>query len=392
MTNAAGNRWLILALLFFVRSAMGFQFQSLGAVSPLLMADLHLEFGLLGTLVGIWMLPGAFFAIPGGTLGQRFGEKRMSVLGIGLMALGTLSIATATTYAAVFAGRLVSGIGGVILNVLLTKMAADWFADRELSTAMSVLVASWPFGIGLALVVLGPVAAASSWTVAMHVTFGVCIIAFVALALGYRSPGTNAVATATASKLKLGELGLVSLTGIVWGTFNVAYILVVSFAPALLAEAGMSAASSALVVSLSTWPVVLAAPLGGIVADRTGRPIALIYASVAGMAICLALMLSVGQAWLTLLVFGILTGLGAGPIVALPAKVLPPASRSLGMGVFYTWYYVAMTLLAPLAGFLRDATGLRTVPLLFGSALLALGSAALYAFVSFGKQTEKGGP
>ena len=79
-------------------------------------------------------------------------------------------------------------------------------------------------------------------------------------------------------------------------------------------------------------------------------------------------------------------------IVALPAKVLAPGSRSLGMGVFYTWYYVAMTLLAPLAGFLRDATGLRTVPLLFGSARLALGSAALYAFVSFGKQNKKGGP
>jgi MFS family permease len=149
------NRWLALALLFLARTAMGFQFQSLGAVSPLLMRDLGIEFALLGTLVGIWMLPGAFVAVPGGALGHRFGEKRMVVLGLGLMALGTLMIAMAGTYEAVFAGRLVSGIGAVIVNVLLTKMAADWFADRELSTAMGLLVVSWPLGIGVALVALG---------------------------------------------------------------------------------------------------------------------------------------------------------------------------------------------------------------------------------------------
>jgi MFS family permease len=81
----------------------------------------------------------------------------------------------------VLAGRLVSGIGAVAVNVLLTEMAADWFADRELSTAMAVLVVSWPLGIGVALVVLGPLAASVSWPAAMHATLAICIVALVGL-------------------------------------------------------------------------------------------------------------------------------------------------------------------------------------------------------------------
>jgi hypothetical protein len=33
------------------------------------------------------------------------------------------------------AGRLVAGAGGVLLNVQMTKMVADWFAGREIATA-----------------------------------------------------------------------------------------------------------------------------------------------------------------------------------------------------------------------------------------------------------------
>ena len=150
--------------------------------------------------------------------------------------------------------------------------------------------------------------------------------------------------------LKKRELMLASAAGIVWATFNVAYILVVGFVPALLTERGMSAASSAALVSLATWPLVLTAPIGGLIADWTGRPLRLIYLSFVAMAVCMALMLATEHVWLVLLLFGVLTGPCAGSIMALPAKALAPRSRALGMGVFFTWYYVGMAIFPPLAG------------------------------------------
>jgi len=66
--DASGNRWLALAVLTFVRTAMGFQFQSVGAVSPLLMERLRIGNTELGWLIGLFSLPGVFLARPGGVV------------------------------------------------------------------------------------------------------------------------------------------------------------------------------------------------------------------------------------------------------------------------------------------------------------------------------------
>ena len=121
----------MLGVLFFARTAMGFQFQSIGSVSPLLVDEMGIDFALLGALIGIWMLPGVVVAIPGGLLGKRFGDKRVVLAGLALMVLGTLLVSAAASYALAMAGRLISGAGAVLLNVLLAKMVADWFAQRE---------------------------------------------------------------------------------------------------------------------------------------------------------------------------------------------------------------------------------------------------------------------
>jgi nitrate/nitrite transporter NarK len=38
-------------------------------------ADLALSYAQLGTLMGFYLLPGAFLALPGGMLGARFGDR-----------------------------------------------------------------------------------------------------------------------------------------------------------------------------------------------------------------------------------------------------------------------------------------------------------------------------
>ena len=71
-----GNRWAVLAFVTVARTAMGFQFQSVAAVGPFLVADLGLSYAELGTLIGLYLMPGAFLALPGGLLGARFGDRK----------------------------------------------------------------------------------------------------------------------------------------------------------------------------------------------------------------------------------------------------------------------------------------------------------------------------
>jgi MFS family permease len=152
--------WLILATLTLARTTMGFQFQSVAAVGPVLTSESIISYTELGVLIGIYLLPGALFAIPGGWFGKRFGDKRVVLTGLAMMTLGGATLAISEVYEVMFVGRLVSGLGAVLLNVLVTKMVTDWFAEHRIATAMGVLISSWPLGIAIALLTLSPL---ESW-------------------------------------------------------------------------------------------------------------------------------------------------------------------------------------------------------------------------------------
>jgi MFS family permease len=244
MQSNIGERWLILAVLFLARTAMGFQFQAVAALPSSVIADFGIDYTQLGLLIGLYLFPGIVIAYPGGLLGQYFGDKRTTIFGLALMVAGGVLTATGQ-YPLVLAGRLIGGVGAVLLNVLVTKMIMDWFADREIGTALAVLVASWPIGIGIALIVLPWVAAHSSAAAGFACTAGVAAVVLVLVVALYRVPpaaiGPRPLNGKTPSRLSPNEFGLVSLAGSVWMLFNVGYILVVSYGPTLLVSNGSSA-------------------------------------------------------------------------------------------------------------------------------------------------------
>jgi MFS family permease len=154
------NRWSVLAALFVVRTTMGVQFQSVATVAPLLSADFGVDLADIGILVGLYSAPGVALALPGGAIGQRFGDKKTVLVGLVLMIVGSLMMTFSSSWGGQISGRLVAGIGGVLMNVLMAKMVTDWFTGKEISTAMAIFVNSWPIGIAIALVALPPIAVA----------------------------------------------------------------------------------------------------------------------------------------------------------------------------------------------------------------------------------------
>jgi hypothetical protein len=126
--EALRNRWGILAVLFAVRLTMGFRFQSVAAVAPLLERELGVSLADIGVLIGLYFTPGVALALPGGAIGQRFGDKTTVLGALLLMLAGGLAMALSESWSIQVAGRLVAGTGGVMLNVQMTKMVTDWFA------------------------------------------------------------------------------------------------------------------------------------------------------------------------------------------------------------------------------------------------------------------------
>ncbi len=375
------NRWLILAVLVLARTAMGYQFQSIGSLSPFLIVAFDIDFAALGALIGLFMLPGILISMPGGLLGNWLGDKRVALTGLAVMVAGGLITASGGDFGAAIVGRIFSGAGAVLLNVVFTKMVADWFSEKQLVTAMSLLVTSWPLGIGLGLISQGAIAAEFAWPAAMVVTSALSALAFVLTGLTYTEPqGVSPAGAATRllRGLSVREASLVSVVGVIWMLFNVGFILVVSFTPTFLTETGSSVASSGFVTSLAMWITILALPLGGLLVERVGRDTLIMVISFLTMGAAM-----VALRFVSILAMVIVVGISAGPpagaLMALATKVLRPENRSTGMGVYFTWYYAGMAALPFVAGFVRDASGEPEGPFIFGGALLVLCALILVA-------------
>jgi MFS family permease len=317
------------------------------------------------------MLPGVVISIPGGVLGSRFGDKTVVICGLLLMAAGGIVTALTDQYVVALSGRLISGIGAVLLNVLLSKMASDWFAGREIVGAMAILVTSWPVGIGAALVIEPRLAAAAGRTWAVHATVIAAVVSLVLVGLIYRGRSA-APSSAPAHRwyaLSRHEFVQVSLAGLVWALYNVSYILLVTFAPPLLVERGLSVIDAGVAASLATWTLIVSVPLGGMLVEQTGRPVLVTISGVTLTAIAIVAVAAAGEARWVIALTGFIAGLPAGAIMAMPTRVLQPQNRAVGMGLFFTWYYLAMALMPSLAGMLRDLSGDPRMPLFFAAVL-----------------------
>ncbi len=366
-------RWRALLVLAGARTSMGFQFQSLGSVAPGLMADVGIDYTELGTLIGLYFTPGLAMALPGAALGRRFGDARMVKAGLLLMAAGGALAALAPNAAWLAAGRLASGTGGVLLNVLMAKMVADWFAgEREITLAMAVFINSFPVGVGLAVLVLAPVAATAGWSVGLGVAAACALASLLLLRVAYAPhPNDGTGATAAAPwRLPGREAALVSLAGVMWGIQNGAFAVMFGFAPAFLADAGTPPATAGLWVGGASWLAVVGGIAAGALVQRGLRPSVALATGLLGWAACLGALALGAPSGPALVFAGFAMGMPTGVIMSLPAQALSPANRALGMGLFYVWLYIGHGGLPPLAGWLRDRTGGPETPLLLCAALV----------------------
>ena len=225
------NRWGILAVLFTVRLTMAFQFQSVAAVAPLLGPKFGVSLADIGLLIGLYFTPGVALALPGGAIGQRFGDKVTVLAALMLMLVGGLLMAVSDSWGMQIAGRLIAGGGGVLLNVQMSKMVTDQFAGKEIATAMAIFVNSWPAGVALSLLTLPAIGAAHGVTAVYLAVAAAVALGILLLAVTYRPPAQVAAVAATSARLDRHAIAAVIVAGLIWGLFNVGFAMIFSFGP-----------------------------------------------------------------------------------------------------------------------------------------------------------------
>ena len=180
---------------------------------PVIRKDLHATVESLEWTVNAYTLTFAVLLLTGAALGDRFGRRRMFVVGLAIFTVSSAAAALAPSAGALIAARAAQGVGGAIITPLtLTILSAGVPANRR-----GAFIGAWSGIAGLA-VALGPVVGGAvvsgiswHWIFWLNVPIGIVLIPLALRRLD-ESHGP-------AAKLDLPGVGLASagLTGIVWG-------------------------------------------------------------------------------------------------------------------------------------------------------------------------------
>lgn len=357
---ALPQRWVVLSGLFLGRIVFGFGLQSMAVVAPGVAEDLSLDTAEIGTLIGFFMLPGVVLALPGGLLAHWFGEWRVITLALIATTAGAALSATGDAFFLIAAGRLLCGMGAIVVTVVMTKVVIDWFAQHEMATAMGIFLAGYPAGMGLALVTLGPLATAEDWRLGLYACASLSFVCLLVFWVTYRPVSAASNPVPTSAKLNRREIGMVTLSATVGSLYNGGYLIMLSFVPLYLIGRGLTPAEATAAIGVGVWVSIAAVPLGGALADWLRRPNLIMVAGACvwgtGTSLVPLFAEQPGALWV---IFGLSSLIGAIPVgvmISLSAEVMRPQVRGVGTGLFYTWFYGVAAAAPAFAGFVINQT------------------------------------
>ena len=343
------------------------------AFSPLLepiMAEFGLSHAQGGFLFSVFFYGYVAMQVPAGLLGDRFGRKRVLVIGILLVAAASLATGLSGTLAALVLARLVTGLAqGMYFANDRPIIAAATPPDR-LAVGQGVSFSGLGVGTALGVLVGGALGELMPWRQVFLILAVLPLVS--ATLIGRRVPdlggasGARASGEEVAAVFRSRDLWLVAIAGIapIWTQW-----LVGAWGPALFAEVGVKelgrTAVYASVLGIAAPPGLITV---GALSDRLlrrGVPrrtiIAGMIAITAVMVACVGVVVQArGPVWLLALVVFVTSFCFWGtwaPVYALTAELAPRRAMGIAFGVLNGVAFIGALIAPYVTGWIKDWSG-----------------------------------
>ncbi len=180
-TMSRGRRWAALVVLSASLLVITMDMTILNIALPEMAGDLHPSSDQLLWIVDVYSLVLAGLLVSVAALADRWGRRRMLVLGYAIFAAASLAVLFASTAEAVIAIRALLGIGGAMIMPTTLSLIRVIFTDpRERATALSVWAAISGIGMVIGPLVGGFLLESFSWHAAFLINVPLMVIALIA--------------------------------------------------------------------------------------------------------------------------------------------------------------------------------------------------------------------
>jgi len=211
---SAPGRWALLACVLGSGIA-GIDSTVVNIALPAIGRDLGVGFTALQWTVTGYTLTLAAFILLGGSLGDRFGRRRVFLVGIGWFAVASLLCALAPNASALIVARALQGLGGALMMPASLAILQASFADQDRSRAIGAWSALSGTASAIAPFLGGWLLAVGSWRWVFLINPPLAVLVVV-LARAHIPPSRDPDA---AGRLDLlgGLLGVIGLGGVTAG-------------------------------------------------------------------------------------------------------------------------------------------------------------------------------
>jgi CP family cyanate transporter-like MFS transporter len=322
--------------------------------------------GLLGTVPAVSF---GLFGFLAPVVTRRFGLERTATVALALTALSLVlrAVSPTTTWVVASTVLALAGIGAA--NVVIVPLVKAWFPDR-IALWTSLYLILMQTGQFVAPLLAVPVAEATSWRFSVGIWAGPAALAAVVwLVLATRLPADHHAPAATAgsgARPRIGRSSTVWGLVVLFAAISLSNYGIITWVPAVLTDAGGSAALGGTMVALySAWGMVAALVVPHL-ATRMANPfVVVVVCAVVLVAGYLGLLLSpLDGTVLWMCALGI--GVSTFPLcmTLINRRTRTPQSASAVSG-FVQGIGYGLACFGPIGlGLLREATGSWSVPLL----------------------------
>jgi MFS transporter, DHA2 family, methylenomycin A resistance protein len=238
---------------------------------PSIQSQLHMSTALLEWVISAYALTLATLIPLGGTLGDRYGRKRLFLVGLVIFTAASAACALSSVDVALIGFRVLQGIGGAVMSALTLSILSEAYPPETRPGAIGVWAAVAGLGFGLGPVIGGVLIGLFNWSSVFWVNVPIGIVGFVVAIVGVSESRDPAARHLDPTGIVLSAAGLFGVTFGFIEAANHAFASPVVYGPIL--------AGAALLAVFVWWEHRCASPMAppALLRDRGFRTSCSVY-------------------------------------------------------------------------------------------------------------------